>query len=68
MLLMGFGLDQGPPPAGGQGKEHVHLEFSLRPAVPVYCRWPPAEDRPFLTQPVSSTINTASSMSRSSAA
>lgn len=33
-------------------------EFSIRPAVPEYCRATPAEVLPFFRKPVSSTINT----------
>ena len=39
-------------------------EFSIRPAVPVYCRATPADILPFFRNPVSSTASTAAGSPR----
>jgi hypothetical protein len=35
-------------------------QFVILPPVPVYCRWTPAEQAPFFSNPVSSPISTPS--------
>ena len=44
----------------------VTWAFSVRPVVPVYCRWTPTVALPFFRSPVSSTTGTASGSARCS--
>jgi hypothetical protein len=39
-------------------EEQYERHISVRPAVPEYCRWTPADRVPFFTKPVSSAIST----------
>ena len=41
-------------------REFDICEFSIRPAVPVYCRWTPTDSVPFFRSPVSSMTSIAS--------
>ena len=53
-------VDQRVPAHRGVGQEHPTWQFSVRPAVPEYCRCTPADRVPFLRNPVSSAISTPS--------
>lgn len=60
-------VDQGVAPGGGVGGETAIWQFSVRPAVPEYWRWTPAEVVPFFTKPLSSMISTPPGAPRCSA-
>ena len=47
------------PSLAAYAKNTPTCAFSIRPAVPVYCRATPADIRPFFRKPVSSTASTA---------
>jgi len=47
------------PPGAQYARNTPTWQFSTRPAVPVYCLATPADIRPFLRNPVSSTARTA---------
>ena len=48
-----------PPPGTAYARNTPSWQFSIRPAVPEYCRCTPADFVPFFRNPVSSAMRTA---------